>query len=490
MYQVDSEDAAFLFLENQDNPAHLGLLALYDQSALTGKGVRFQHIMQHMRNRLNSAPVFHQKIKRVPGNVDYPYWVEDGTFDLDYHVRHLALPKPGDWRQLCIQVSRLHSRPLDLRRPLWELYVIEGLDKVAKLPKGSFALYFKIHHCAMDEFTALELLESLHETIANELQHEHRATQIGHLPALEPGLPDMIAQAISGNILRGIKLSVQTVKQRRYVSRQLMKACMRALGRAPSITGSRSSEDEQQTRFAGFTSGARVFQGGVYPRSILDTFCAQVPGADMHHALAVICGEATRRYLEEKNEIEDTPLSARFQIDTRNAGAHALSGNKMALQHIELYTGISDLVERLYAVVGSNHPVSEDELEIRSQDIRAFYESLPAPLLSLIGRWSRSELRSLETGGSCGISTLQGPDQPVYFLGAKLAGLTSVSPLYRGCGLMYSASEYGDQIAISFTSGREMLPDPEKLMACLESTIGQISNQPLNAVVQAGGKGT
>lgn len=198
----------------------------------------------------------------------------------------------------------------------------------------------------------------------------------------------------------------------------------------------------------------------------------------MHHALAVICGEATRRYLEEKNEIEDTPLSARFQIDTRNAGAHALSGNKMALQHIELYTGISDLVERLYAVVGSNHPVSEDELEIRSQDIRAFYDSLPAPLLSLIGRWSRSELRSLETGGSCGISTLQGPDQPVYFLGAKLAGLTSVSPLYRGCGLMYSASEYGDQVAISFTSGREMLPDPEKLMACLESTIREISNLP------------
>ena len=116
-------------------------------------------------------------------------------------------------------------------------------------------------------------------------------------------------------------------------------------------------------------------------------------------------------------------LSARLQVDLRNAGAHTLSGNKMAQQRIELYTGVENLVERLYAIVGSNASASEEEVERRRHDIRAVYENIPAPLLSMMGRWSRHELRSLETGGSCGIATLVGPSQAVYFLGAKLSGL-------------------------------------------------------------------
>jgi diacylglycerol O-acyltransferase len=206
----------------------------------------------------------------------------------------------------------------------------------------------------------------------------------------------------------------------------------------------------------------------------LDKFISFVPGANIHHALAVVCGEATRRYLANKDGLENVNLSAQLQVDLRNAGAHALSGNKMALQHIELYTGVENLVERLYAIVGSNVSASEDELERRGHDIRAVYENIPAPLLSMIGRWSKRELRSLEAGGSCGISTLVGPAQPVYLLGARLSGLTSVSPLYRGCGLMYSASQYGDKIAVSFTSSRDILPDPQNLMACLHETMEQI----------------
>jgi diacylglycerol O-acyltransferase len=471
LYQIDSEDAAFLFLEKSDNPAHLGLVALCDQSGCDGKVIRFQHILKHMQNRLNSAPVFQQKVKRVAGDLDYPYWIEDDNFDLEYHVRHLALPKPGDWRQFCIQISRLHSRPLDVRRPLWELYIIEGLDQVADLPAGSFALYFKIHHCAMDEFTAIELLESLHETTANPLQHEHNANQIMRLHPREPGTLDIVAQAFTGNIVRSIRFSLQSLKHRRFISKRLVKL---GLGNLRRLTSTKAKADEPLTRFEAPPGPARVFECGFYNRSILDNFISLVPGANMHHALAVVCGEATTRYLANKDGLEDLHLSARLQVDLRNAGAHALSGNKMALQHIELYTGVDNLVERLYAIVGSNVPHTEDDLERKGHDIRAVYENIPAPLLALMGRWSNRELRSLETGGSCGISTLEGPSETVYFLGARLSGLTSVSPLYKSCGLMYSASQYGDKIAISFTSGRDILPDPEKLMAYLQETMVEI----------------
>ncbi len=472
MYQVDSEDAAFLFLEQADNPAHLGLIALYDQSGTGDHIIRFQHILRHIKNRLNSAPVFHQKIKRIPADLDYPYWIEDDAFDLEYHVRHMALPKPGDWRQFCIQISRIHSRPLDTRRPLWELYVIEGLDKVSGLPKGSFALYFKIHHCAMDEFTALELLESLHETTANPQQHEHSATQVARFAAREPGTLDVVAQMIAGNMLRTAMFSLQSMKYRRTISGQLAKIGMRGLRR---ITSSAPAEDEQDTRFASSPGPARVFEGGFYEHKLLEDFVSQVPGANLQHALAVVCGEATSRYLAGKDGMAGKNLSARLQINLRNAGAHALSGNRMALQNIELYTGVENLVERLYAIVGSNVSASEIDLEEKSHRIRAFYEYIPAPLLSILGRWSNRELQSLETGGSCGISTLAGPSQSLYFLGAKLSGLTSVSPLYKGCGLMYSATRYGESVAISFTSGRDILPDPKNLVSCLDAAMEQLS---------------
>jgi diacylglycerol O-acyltransferase / wax synthase len=471
MNQVDSEDAAFLFMEQADHPAHLGLVALYDPSSCEGHTIRFQHILKHMENRLKSAPVFQQKLKRVAADLDYPYWVEDVSFDLDYHVRHLAVPKPGDWRQFCIQVSRLHSRPLDIRRPLWELYVIEGLDHLNDLPEGSFALYLKVHHCAMDEFTAMELLESLHQTTANPLQHETGEIQIMRQAVRSPGTLDIAVQMISGNLLRSVKFSLQSIRHRRFIAKRLAKFGASALR---SSLGSDPQSAEEHTRFAAPPGPARVFEAGFYDRNIIDSFIALVPGAEIHHALAVLCGEATRSYLAKKDGLQELKLSAQLQVNHRNAGAHALSGNKNALQHIELYTDVDNLLERLYAIVGSNSAASGIELEDKGHSLREVYENIPSPLLAIIGRLSKRELRSLEAGGSCGISTLNGPAQALYFLGAKMTRLTSVSPMYKGCGLMYSASQYAGKVAVSFTSGRDILPDPEKLRAALEETVLKI----------------
>jgi pimeloyl-ACP methyl ester carboxylesterase len=117
----------------------------------------------HVESRLGRLPVFRQKLLRVPLDLDYPYWVEDESFDIEYHVRHIALPKPGDWRQFCIQAARIHARPLDQQRPLWEMYVIEGLDSFLDLPVGSFAVLLKIHHSAIDVSRRNEITALLHD---------------------------------------------------------------------------------------------------------------------------------------------------------------------------------------------------------------------------------------------------------------------------------------------------------------------------------------
>lgn len=150
MRQLTGLDATFLYLESPNVPMHISGLSIYDQSTAPGGGVRFKEIIDNIHTRMLSIPTMTQHLVTVPMELDHPYWLTDGTFDPEFHIRHIALPKPGDWRQLCILISRLHARPLDRNRPLWELYVIEGLDNVEGVPAGSFAMFSKVHHAAID----------------------------------------------------------------------------------------------------------------------------------------------------------------------------------------------------------------------------------------------------------------------------------------------------------------------------------------------------
>ncbi|HQR49992.1 MAG TPA: wax ester/triacylglycerol synthase family O-acyltransferase, partial [Steroidobacteraceae bacterium] len=162
MKQLSGSDAMFLQFETGNNFMHVASLAIYDPSTAPGGGVRFKDILKFFTSRLEQFPQFRRRLVSVPLSLDRPYWIEDPGFDVEFHVRHIALPHPGDWRQLCIQVARIHSRPLDRSKPLWEAYVIEGLHNIPGVPKGSFAVYSKMHHAIVDGESGTELLKALH----------------------------------------------------------------------------------------------------------------------------------------------------------------------------------------------------------------------------------------------------------------------------------------------------------------------------------------
>lgn len=475
MQQVDSEDANFLFMEKVDSPTHISLIYLYDQSALDQQQVRFTHIREHIRKRLNSAPVFQQKIRRTPADIDFPYWVNDDTFDLDFHVRHLALPQPGDWRQFCILTSRLHSRPLDMSRPLWELYVIEGLHHVEGMPRNSFALYFKVHHCAMDEFTAQELLQSMHAHTPNPRQHESSAQHIAHVPRRAPQPVEMVLRGLVNNSVRSLRLVLQSASNFRTLSKILTRLSIRMAQDVASGNATR----EASGRFARTLSSARVFEGAFYPRAIFDNYLRRVPGASLTHAVLAICGEAMRRYLERHKEYTDSSLQALLEVNVRNAGAHAMIGNRIALNQIELHIPVSYPVGRLQAIYAANRELqSIENSELTSFRLRSLYENVPAPLLAWVGKFSNrknSPNRAVMSSGSLGLAELRGAERPLYLLGARLHGFTSISPLYSGCGLMFSASTYADTVGLTFTSDRLMMPDPEVMRECLDEAVAAVA---------------
>ncbi|MGH7746889.1 MAG: wax ester/triacylglycerol synthase domain-containing protein, partial [Candidatus Dormibacteria bacterium] len=152
MRQLTSLDAQFLALEDRHNYGHVGGLTILEATAVSGEPFTAQRVSELLTERLHLLPPFRWRLAEVPLGIDHPYWIDDPEFDLEYHVRELAFPDPGDDRQLAEQVARIHSRPLDRTRPLWELYVIHNLAG------GRVAMYTKIHHSAIDGMSGAEIL--------------------------------------------------------------------------------------------------------------------------------------------------------------------------------------------------------------------------------------------------------------------------------------------------------------------------------------------
>ncbi len=148
--QLSAQDSQFLYVQGGDVLTHVMSITLYDPSTAPGGKVRFKDIVRHVSSRCHTSPVFMRKLHRLPLDLDHPYWVEDPNFDVEAHVTHVRLPKPGDWRQFCILAARHFARPMDMGRPLWDIYVVEGLDGVPGVAPGSYALLQRFHHSAID----------------------------------------------------------------------------------------------------------------------------------------------------------------------------------------------------------------------------------------------------------------------------------------------------------------------------------------------------
>ena len=163
MRQLSFMDHAFLLQERPTTPNHLCMVNIYDPGTSPNGAPSFDQIQAKLLSCVADASSFRQKLLEVPFNLDRPYWVDDPDFDLGFHVRHIALPKPGDWRQFCVQVARLHARPIDLTRPPWEMTVIDGLDNIHQFPPGCFATVLKVHHAAIDGVSGVALLNVIHD---------------------------------------------------------------------------------------------------------------------------------------------------------------------------------------------------------------------------------------------------------------------------------------------------------------------------------------
>src|SRR4051794_1135640 len=275
MQQLNAHDARFVHFDNEDWAAHGGMVAIYDPFTAPGGQVRFKDILAHVDRRLSRSPIFRRRLVRVPLDLDHPYWIEDENFDLEFHVRHTRLPEPADWRQLCITVARLDSRPLDLSRPLWEMYVIEGLDNVDGVPAGSYAVFTKLHHAAVDGHSMRDIISGIHD-LTPEPDGASRADDWE--PEERPGAASLLARATVNNLMRA-PLRTARATARMAPATRLLPGALLGSG---SDGGSLVPRSVPRTRFQGAVTPHRVLDGRRFPLDEVRAMRSLVDGATVN----------------------------------------------------------------------------------------------------------------------------------------------------------------------------------------------------------------
>ena len=459
MQQLSAQDASFVYLETPHTPMHIGSVGIYDPSTAPGGFVRFKDILSFISSRLGGARSFRQRLVRVPFDLDHPYWIEDPDFDIEFHVRHIALPKPGDWRQLCIQVGRLHARPMDLAKPLWEFTIIEGLDNVEGLPPGCFALVSKVHHAAIDGMSGVEMSAAVHDLDA-EMKPGERADDWS--PEHMPQVADLLMRSYFNSLRQPMRV-IETIGRSLPGMGKL--AAVVSKGDV-SLSNTRMAP---KTRFNAKVSAHRVFDAVSFKLADIRAIKDAVPGATVNDVILSIVGGGLRKYLDDKAELPAESLSAMAPISVRGEGEKGSLGNLVSAMVVPLGTHIDCPLDRLNFV--HQEAVNSKALTnaVGARSLADYSQLIPSGLAGLAARvYTRVGAANAHAPiYNTVVTNVPGSRVPLYFCGAKMVAMYGTAPVFDSMGLINPVYSYGDVIAISFTCDRDMMPDPDNYAAAL-----------------------
>jgi WS/DGAT/MGAT family acyltransferase len=465
MQQLTGQDASFLYFETPRTPMHIGGIQIYEQSSLPGGVQGFKNILAQIESRLHLARTFRQRVVRVPFSLDHPYWIEDKDFDLEFHVRHIRLPKPGDWRQLCIQVGRLHGRPLDLSKPLWEFTIIEGLDCIEGLPPDCYAIVSKVHHACIDGISGIDMIEAIHD-----LDPTRPNVQPSDKPWKgedEPSPFELLTRASINNALQPFRFA--EVAARTVPALARFNEGVRE-GRFPAM------KPVPRTRFNGTVTAHRVIEGRSFDLKRVRAMKNAVPAATVNDVVLTVCGGALRKYLEAKNELPQQSMVAMAPISVRAQNERGALGNQVAAMNVALGTHIADPVERLKAVHADAASSKEMTRAVGAKLMTDYTQFIPSTTAALAARlYTRLGIANTANPMfNCVITNVPGPQVPLYCAGARMVAHYGMGPVFDGMGLIFPVVSYCGRITISTTACREMMPDPEFFARCLEESFAEL----------------
>ena len=468
--QLSGMDTMFLYAESHRAPLELGCLQVYDPSTAPSGKVRFKEILATFQERLDRCDVFRQKLVEVPLSLDHPYWVLDEEFDLEYHVRHISLPKPGDWPQLMAQIARLQARQLDHSRPLWMAHIIEGLDNVPGVAPGSFAMYLKIHHSAIDGATGQSVQAALHDAEPQQVDaSDYRPTE-GSQGDSDPGSWNLLLRTPLNTAIKSSKLGFGIV---------------RAIPGAVKAAIAARKADRDPVPSTVFNEGRvspnRVIGGCFFPLDDFKRIRATREGVTVNDVALAVVGGALRYYLDAKDALPGVSLLAGCPINVgTEEDAESGRGNLLSMMTPPLHTEIEDPMDRLVAIHDGTEEAKAWVETLGSDTLTQIPMNLPAPFAkSLFPLFQQVALRAESVPYNTMITNVAGIQRPVYLAGAEMVRILATGPVIDRSGLFHTAFSYNGTVSIGFTACREMLLDPEFYTECIEASYADLKRAAL-----------
>ncbi len=440
-------DAAFLLSESRATPMHVGGLQVFELPDGAGPGWLREQFEQMITHEHEIAPLFRKRPYRSLRTLGQWAWQEDEQLDVEYHVRHSALPGPGRVRELLALASRFHGTLLDRQRPLWEYHLIEGLEG------NRFAAYTKVHHAMVDGVSALRLLERSLSTdaraqVAPPWTYQRRREGSGS----GPNPVELLLEAAKG----GLDLAA--------LSPNLVRAARKAMDEELAAFPFKAPS----TMLNVHITGARRFaaQGWSLPRI---KAVAKTAGCTLNDLVLAMCSGALRRYLDEHHGLPDESLTAMVPVSLRRDDS--AEGNAVGAVLTSLATATVDPAKRLAQI--------QESMEIAKESLRGLTplqmlavsaaNMLPSPIVSMLGGGE-----GWRPPFNITISNVPGPRQPLFSNGARLQGIYPMSVPYHGQALNITITSYVDSLEFGLTGCRRRVPHLQRLLVHLEDSLAEL----------------
>lgn len=480
MRQLTSLDAQFLAMENDRVQGHVSVLGVYDAHTAAGEPLDAKFVGRIIGERLHLLPTFRWRLAQVPFDLDYPYWVDDGTFDVEYHVRELALPAPGTERQLAEQVAHIIGRQLDRSRPLWEVHVIHGLAD------GGVAVLTKMHHAAVDGVSGAEVMSILLDDTTGRESEPAPAITAESFPSevemLGRGLVGLMSQPL--RVLRAGPTAlphlddvptvrhlpgVKTIaRSSRLIKRALMAGGNRAALRGSDITAPR-------TRFQARVSPHRRVAFGSMSlaevKTIKNTF-----GCTVNDVVLAVCTAGLRSWLNKQGELPAEPLASFIPMSVRTPEQRGTFGNRVSVMLTRLPTDIADPIARLRKLNDEMGAVKERHRALPASLLQDANHFIPPALFAQAARATSrlAGMRGLNQPANVMISNVPGPSTPLYLGGARQRAQFPVSGVLDGIGINITVMSYQDQLELGIVVDRELADDPWEILDALRAGLDEL----------------
>jgi diacylglycerol O-acyltransferase / wax synthase len=476
--QLTSVDAQFLALESARQSGHVGGLAILDPSTRPDGKLTLEAIHDLIAERLPLLPPLRWRLAEVPFGLDYPYWVDDPEFDLDFHVRELALSPPGNEEKLAEQVARIVARPLDRARPLWEIYLIHGLgaDRTAMLTK--------IHHSLVDGLSGAEIMGVLLDLSPE--GREPPEPLAGSLDG-EPTEVEMLARGLLGlpryplRLLRALPSALPNLDETAFntlpgtkLASRVADRVNRALSGGDGGVLERTTLKAPRTSFNGRISPHRRFAFGRLSleavKRVKNTYDCTV-----NDVVVSVCAGAVRRWLAEHDELPDEPLVAQIPVSVRTSEQAGTFGNRIMLMSAPLFTNEADPEERLRQTHESLRVMKERHRALPAELLQDVNHFIPPAVFSRAARvtFALSSGAARPTWNLV-ISNVPGPQFPLYCAGARLEAHYPVSVITDGMGLNITVMSYRGKLDFGLIADRDQMPDLWRLLDWLDDELQEL----------------